>query len=284
MNNKKLKKKNVASKVRKKISVIIPTLNEEKYLPKLLKSLKEQSFEDYEIIVSDAGSKDRTRAIAEEYGALVVQGGMPGAARNAGAKSASGEFLFFLDADVIVPKDFLENAYSEMRDKYIDLATCDFKPLSDKKLDRFLHRLINAVIRIERKINPEAFGFCILVARRLFERIIGFDESVVLAEDCDFVKRAYMFRPLEILKSTFISVSVRRYIKEGRMGFMIKGLRISIHRIFRGEIRSDVIQYEFGNFDNKKEKGSGKDVDIKKISNKKKILPVKKSAKKKRAN
>jgi glycosyltransferase involved in cell wall biosynthesis len=258
MNDKELKKGNVAGRPRKKISVIIPTFNEEKYLPKLLESLKGQSFADFETIVSDAGSQDRTRAIAEEYGALVVHGGMPGVARNAGAKRASGEFLFFLDADVIVPKDFLENANKEMWDRYIDLATCQFKPLSAKLLDRVIHFLISMVIRIERRIRPEAFGFCILVTRRLFERIVGFDESVVLAEDCDFVKRAFVFRPLEILRTTHIRVSVRRYVKEGRLGFLFKGLRISLHRIFRGEIRSDVIQYEFGKFAKKKEKGSDK--------------------------
>ena len=248
----------MARQLRKKISVIIPTLNEEKYLPKLLESLKGQSFEDFETIVSDAGSQDKTKAIAEEYGALVVQGGMPGVARNAGAKRASGEFLFFIDADVVLPKDFLENANKEMWDRYIDLATCKFKPLSTRLVDRVIHVIICLVIRIERRIHPEAFGFCILVTRRLFDRIVGFDESVVLAEDCDFVKRAFVFRPLEILRSTHIRVSVRRYLKEGRLAFLFKGMRISLHRLFRGEIRSDVIPYELGKFGNKKAKSSAK--------------------------
>ena len=284
MRNNKIKRKNSADGLQKKISVIIPTLNEEKYLPKLLESLKTQSFQDFEIIVSDAGSHDRTRAIAEEYGALVVQGGMPGIARNAGAKNASGDFLYFIDADVILPNNFLEHAYKEMWDRYIDLATCEFKPLSDRRLDRVINRLIYSIIRLERNFKPEAFGFCILVTRRLFERVIGFDESVVLAEDCDFVKRAFMFRPLEILKSTHVRVSVRRYIKEGRMGFLFKGFRISMHRIFMGEIRSAAIPYEFGDYDKKSEKKLGENVAIKNSSGKKIILPIKKLANNKRAN
>ncbi len=282
MKNNNLKRKNTADGLQKKVSVIIPTLNEEEYLPKLLKSLMEQSFQDFEIIVSDAGSRDRTRAIAKEYGALVVEGGMPGIARNAGAKKAAGDFLFFLDADVIPAKDFLENAFKEMWERYIDLATCEFKPIGNKLLDRIINRLIYTVIRIERKIKPEAFGFCILVTRRLFERIIGFDESVVLAEDCDFVRRAAKFRPLEILKSTHVCVSVRRYVKEGRMGFLFKGLRISMHRIFKGEIRSGAIEYEFGDYENKEKKKHI--IDLKAgTSPVKRVLSAKRLAAKKRA-
>jgi len=254
MKNPESKPGDGALRVRKKISVIIPTLNEEKYLPKLLESLKAQTFDDFETIVSDAGSKDDTRAIAKKYDAFVVPGGLPAVARNAGARRATGEFLFFIDADVILPKDFLARAYQEMWDRYVDLATCKFKPLSTRLLDRVIHYLIYLVIRIERRIHPEAFGFCILVTRRLFDRIVGFDESVVLAEDCDFVKRAFAFRPLEILRSTHIRVSVRRYVKEGRLGFLFKGMRISLHRLFRGEIRSDAIAYDFAKFDKKKAK------------------------------
>ena len=55
------------------ISIIIPTYNEEEYLPVLLDSIKKQSYTDYEIIVADANSTDRTREIAEEYGCVGVQ-------------------------------------------------------------------------------------------------------------------------------------------------------------------------------------------------------------------
>ena len=78
----------------KKVSVVIPTLNEERDLPVLLDSLKKQTFRDFEIIVGDAGSKDKTREIAESHGARVVQGGMPGVGRNRGAAVANGEYLF----------------------------------------------------------------------------------------------------------------------------------------------------------------------------------------------
>ena len=68
------------------ISIVIPTLNESEYLPKLLDSIKKQTFTDYEVIVADAGSKDGTVEAAEKEGALVGAGGMPGVGRNRGAR------------------------------------------------------------------------------------------------------------------------------------------------------------------------------------------------------
>lgn len=234
--------------INKKISVIIPTLNESRYLPRLLKSLRNQTLKDFEVIVADAGSHDSTREIAEIYGARVVQGGLPGVGRNAGARDSLGEFLFFIDADVTVPGDFLEKAYFEMQEKFYDLASCRFKPLSSQLVDRFIHSGMYLILKVNHKINPMAFGFCIISSKRLFERVNGFDETVILAEDCDFVKRASKFRPLEFLRSTYIRVSVRRFVKEGRLNYLRKGIRISFHRTFKGEIRDNSIEYEFGKF------------------------------------
>ena len=58
------------------ISVIIPTLNEEEYLPVVLRSVKRQGIKDLEIIVADAASKDRTVEIAKSFGCKVVKGGI----------------------------------------------------------------------------------------------------------------------------------------------------------------------------------------------------------------
>jgi glycosyltransferase involved in cell wall biosynthesis len=233
------------------ISIIIPTLNEVDILPKLLESIKQQEFTDYEVIVSDAGSTDGTVKIAEEYGARVVKGGMPGPGRNRGAEKASGRFLFFLDADVKLPKDFLENARNEMEEQYIDLATCEIRPLSNLTLDRVIHNIMNTGIRLNLKVNPSAFGFNIFVTKRLFERVGGFDESIRVAEDADFVNRASKFRSLEYLESVYINVSVRRFRKEGRFGYANKGIQIFMHRLLKGEIRGDEIDYDFDNFDEK---------------------------------
>lgn len=233
---------------RKKISIIIPTLNEERDLPVLLDTLKKQTFRDFEIIVGDAGSKDRTREIAESHGARVVQGGMPGVGRNRGAAVANGEYLFFFDADVILPEDFLEKAVQEMDENFIDLATCSFYPQSDLRLDKMLFAFANLTVKMNANGNPRAAGFCIFITKRLFDRIGGFDESLRLAEDHDLVERAAKFRQLHVLKSTSLKVSVRRLEKEGRFSLIQKYFQVEMHLLTKGKVKEDIVEYEFGNF------------------------------------
>ena len=243
-----------------KVSIIVPALNEEKMLPRLLDSIKAQDFDDYEIIIADAQSKDRTREIAGEYGCRVVDGGLPAAGRNAGAAVAQGDFLFFLDADVVIPKGFIRNVYDEMQDRYLDMATCGIRPLSDYRLDRVLHRMLNLAVLLNLRIDPKAFGFCIFVTRRLFMRAGGFDETIYVAEDNDFVKRASAFRSLNYLSSAYIMVSIRRFEKEGRFAYFNKGIKLNLYRTFRGEIRNDeVVKYEFDNYYNQEDK---EDIDF----------------------
>lgn len=232
-----------------KVSMVIPTLNEEKLLPLLLASIERQSYQDYEIIVADAGSSDETCNIARSYGATIVGGGLPGPGRNAGAAHARGEYLFFFDADVQLPDDFLAKAVHELDDRYIDLATCEIRPLSTHVLDQVVHRFINATIRASLRIDPKAMGFCIFAQRRLWLRVGGFDETVRVGEDADFVKRAARFSPLHWLSSVHIDVSVRRFEKEGRLAHIKKGIRLNLHRALKGEVRNDAIEYEFARYD-----------------------------------
>lgn len=233
---------------RKKVSIVIPTLNEERDLPELLDSLKKQTFRDFEVIVGDAGSKDKTREIAESHGARVVPGGMPGVGRNRGAAVANGEYLFFFDADVVLPEDFLAKAVQEMDEDFIDLATCSFYPLSDLRLDKVLFAFANLTVKMNANGNPRAAGFCIFITKRLFDRIGGFDESLRLAEDHDLVERAAKFRPLHVLKSTSLKVSVRRLEKEGRFSLIQKYFQVEMHLLTKGKVKEDIVEYEFGNF------------------------------------
>ena len=120
------------------ISIIIPTLNEEKCLPKLLKCIKEQTYKYYEIIVADADSKDKTKQIARKFGCKVVKsGGLPAVGRNNGAKAAKGGILLFLDADSLIENNFLENAVNDMERRKLDAAGSYLYPLGNRLLDRF---------------------------------------------------------------------------------------------------------------------------------------------------
>jgi len=223
-------------------------LNEEKYLLRLLTSIKKQDFPNCELIVADAGSTDGTVQIAQEYHARVVPGGLPGIGRNNGAKAAKGDFLLFLDADVVIPDNFLHDAINEIETEFYELATCVMVPLSRLKIDQNIYKAFNLALKMSKDFNPMAPGSCIFISRRLFERIGGFDETITLAEDFNLSKRAAHFRPLNVLKSTYIRLSVRRLRKEGRTAFVYKALLTAFYRSFHGEVRKNVIPYEFGNY------------------------------------
>jgi glycosyltransferase involved in cell wall biosynthesis len=110
-----------------KISVVIPTKNEERDIKDCLNSLSKQSYKNFEVIVVDGGSKDRTKEIARKLGAKVLNEKptkSPANARNIGAKAANGEILLFVDADNVVPKDHLEKVASAFN-KDID-AVCTY--------------------------------------------------------------------------------------------------------------------------------------------------------------
>ena len=98
----------------KRVSVIIPARNEEAFIAACLKSVLMQPA-DYlaEVIVADSGTDDATRAVCEQHGVMIVQGGYPAEARNNGARCAAGEFLLFLDADTRLPDDFFARAMPE---------------------------------------------------------------------------------------------------------------------------------------------------------------------------
>ena len=246
-----------------KASVIIPALNESGLLPKLLDRLDRQTFRDFEIIVADAGSTDGTREICRSRGVTLVDGGMPAVGRNRGAAVAQGERLFFFDADVLPPDDFLERALAEMDAEGMRLATCWFEPDSDNALDELLFELANYFVKLSLKTDPHAGGFAIFVDRALFDRVGGFDESLRLAEDHDFVKRAARYAPLHMLESTRIRMSVRRLEKDGRFSYSAKCVQVELYRLFKGEVTEDIVEYGFG-YD-EKDRAGGADETLKRL-------------------
>lgn len=92
-----------------KISVIIPTYNEEKVIKECILSLKNQTLRDVEIIVVDDGSTDGTLGLLEDVEVFQQKHQGPAMARNLGAKHAKGKILVFVDADMTFDPRFLEN-------------------------------------------------------------------------------------------------------------------------------------------------------------------------------
>lgn len=228
------------------ISIIIPTFNEEDYLPQLLRSLRKQTFRDYEIIVSDNHSTDNTRTIALEMGATVVDGGLPACGRNNGARIAKADWLLFLDADVVLPPNFLKEAMAEIEEKGLSVTSCLVDPLSEKKIDKLLHCIANLYLRVIKRFSPHAPGFCIFIKKELHHSIGGFDEKIKLAEDHDYVSRAGKVSKFDLLRNVRVPVSVRRLNKDGRINVALKYVAVEVHLALLGPIYSNIFRYKFG--------------------------------------
>ena len=225
------------------ISIVIPAYNEEKYLPKLLDCIRQQSFRDYEIIVADANSKDNTGKIARKYGCKIVKGGMPGTGRNNGARAAKGEIILFLDADSAIEKDFLENALSCIKKNNIDAAGSYLYPSTGNAMDKIFLSIFNGWIFITQFFYPNACGTGIFCKKWLHEKIKGFDESIKLSEDMDYARRAGKFGKFRIIKNSKVIYSMRRYSIEGRVSVCLKLFLSAVYRPLFGEIRSNIFNY-----------------------------------------
>jgi glycosyltransferase involved in cell wall biosynthesis len=230
------------------ISIIIPTLNEEKHLLLLLESLKNQTFRDFEVIVSDAGSKDKTLEIAKKWGCKTVKGGLPPYARNRGAEAAKGDILVFFDADVYLPKDFLEKTIKEFKERNLGLAGCYSLPLSDKPMDFILYGIANVYLRLTQIFIPQVAGYCIFIKKKIHEEIGGFNEEMKLNEDFDYAKRASKKGKGRFLKSAKIPISVRRLDKEGRLRLSLKYLACTIYFLLFGGIKKSIFNYPFAHY------------------------------------
>lgn len=172
------------------VSIIIPALNEEKYLPDLLSCLSKQTFKDFEVIVADAGSKDRTVDIAKEFGAKVVEGGIPSIGRNNGASAAIGDVLVFIDSDVKFDESFIENSITEFKEKKLDFAVPFFKTENDKLQYVIFFYNANFYKKVMQYTRfPDGTGQFFIAKRKSFEELGGYKDFHI-AEDTDLAWRA----------------------------------------------------------------------------------------------
>ena len=234
------------------LSIIIPTLNEEKHLPLLLDSIRKQNFSNYEIIVADAGSKDKTVEVAKQYGCRIIPGGLPAKARNEGAKVANGKLLLFVDADSILPDQFFEKSLNEFEERGLDFASFGLLPIEGTKVHKFAFNMFYNwyIYALEKALPHAAMG--ILAKKNLFLSLNGYDETITLAEDHDLARRAKRVANYGIIRSNKIFVSDRRFRKDGWAKTIVKYFLCELHMIFIGPVRSDIFEYKFDHYSKKK--------------------------------
>lgn len=235
------------------LSIIIPTLNEEKYLPLLLKEIKKQNFKDYEIIVADANSKDKTVKIAKSFGCKIVKGGLPAKGRNEGAKVAQGDLFLFLDADnVFLPPNFLEKLIKEFKERKLNVASFPVYARGNK-FDEMAFKISYFWINLTQNFLPHAHN-SILVKRKIHERVGGFDEEIKIAEDHAYARAASKFGKFGFIQTEPVFTSFRRFEKDGRFNTYLKYFLAGIYMFFRGNIKKDIFKYRLDRKVEKSEK------------------------------
>ncbi|HET9733210.1 MAG TPA: glycosyltransferase [Acidimicrobiales bacterium] len=219
---------------RPSISAIVPTWNEERWLPSLLTRLQSQA-DVGEIIVADNESDDNTAVIARSRGCAVVKGGLPAVGKNAGARAATGEVLLFVDADVGVGNENVAYLHARFSDPSCNLVYFRLLPHASTRSTRArnAYRFLDSVARTASRFNrPGLSAPLIAVRAEIFHRVGGFDEGISAAEDAEFIGRvARVTGGVEYARHPPLEISARRLSVEGS-SYAAKSVLWATLRIF----------------------------------------------------
>lgn len=211
-------------------SIIIPTLNEERFVTRLLTSLVNQTYKDFEVIISDGGSADKTIArarIFEKHFPVRIalendqsQKG-PSRGRNMGASVAKGDWLVFIDADGIAFPYMLERLAAYVRSHNPSFATSWFATDGETSADALFGIIANVYTELSIIMKkPLASGVFTAVKKQVFDGVGGYDEHIYFGEDYDITQRIVNAGyPLSIIRETLIQWSLRRIKKKGKLYF-----------------------------------------------------------------
>ncbi|MDI6730620.1 MAG: glycosyltransferase family 2 protein [Candidatus Altarchaeum sp.] len=220
----------------KKISIVIPAYNEEKYIETTLSKLKEirnKEYENLEVIVAENGSIDRTYEIAKQYAdrdknfkAFHLDKASAAIATNFGAKNATGEILILMDADTYP----LDGAISEIAEKFEKnnnvVNVCTYVKTNSSTVNNLLFSLSSELAYLSSKINhPLFYTICVAYRKDIFEQLNGLKENFVTAYDLDLSKRASKFGKCVFARKANVFTSARRVEKGGTANIIMYHLK-----------------------------------------------------------
>lgn len=179
-----------------KISIIIPVYNGEKYIKKCLDSIKSQTFQDYEVLIINDGSKDNTKKIIETY--LEddrfklynrTNHGI-GSSRNFGIEKSKGNYICFIDSDDYVHLNYLEKLYTKINSDKLDMVVCNYIELNEElniekkvKINEFANTTINKNPELLLEINKSPWN---KIYKKNIIKNIKFPENLKY-EDTEFL-------------------------------------------------------------------------------------------------
>jgi rSAM/selenodomain-associated transferase 2 len=218
-----------------RISIIIPTLNEEETIGTLLRELSARAGEDiHEIIVADGGSMDQTRERASEAGARVIECQKTGRAAqmNEGAEAAMGDVLYFLHADTLPPPEF---------DQHIKRALFDGAGAGCFRLSFSGGHSVLRFYSWFTQFNSSFLRFgdqSLFVKPDVFMKSGRFDESLYVMEDQEIVRRLKKISRFKVIDKAVVT-SARKYEENG--AFRLQLIYIIIFGLFYAGVRQETL-------------------------------------------
>ncbi|MCI5058044.1 MAG: TIGR04283 family arsenosugar biosynthesis glycosyltransferase [Flavobacteriales bacterium] len=191
----------------KLISIIIPVLNEEAYIERLLDHLLlVVGDEGHEIIVVDGGSTDRTSVIARNHNVqfYISQLTSRASQMNLGAEKAQNDILFFVHADCIPPKSFIGDLQGAVSSGFF-IGSYRSKIDSENKALQFNSWLTRFDLNCFRGGDQGIF-----ITKSMFEEIEGFDETYVIMEEYDLIRKAKKKSRFKVIPKNMV-ISDRKY-------------------------------------------------------------------------
>lgn len=209
-----------------KISVVVPTYNEEKFLPKLLESLQNQEFNfPYEVIIVDNNSTDKTSEIAKKYGARIVKETKQGYANacNAGFYNAKADIIARADADYIVPKDWLKKIWvSFQEDKNLTAVGGPIYPLESYWWENYISYPAVVIWMHLLKFLGRGFLFPnIAMKKKAFYETGGFNTVINFGEDMDMCMKLKDIGKVSLDLNVYVHSSIRRAKDLGMFKFIV---------------------------------------------------------------
>lgn len=239
------------------VSIIIPTLNEELFVPRLLRSLANQRVA-MQVLVVDAHSEDGTKKVVEECRALFtgessltfVESPEKGISfqRNYGAKLATSDTLLFLDADVLMPDDLLNIILVEFHARKFDIASTLLYP-DEPDIRGSAIFLLGRIFQRAMLVGNRAYfaGSCTLCRADALRASGGYDEAMKVGEDVDLSLRMSAHGRAGLL-SIWMPVSMRRFKKYGYGKVFVQWFSGIAHKVLGFEEKVDAAKYPFGEY------------------------------------
>ena len=189
------------------ISVIVPVYNKEKYVAKLIDCIKAQVFRNFECLIIDDGSTDRSRIICDEltrgdevFSVTHIENGGVSHARNTALDMAKGEYITFVDSDDELPADYLQKIADDIQAYHPDMVIGAIKNVFDTETQIVDYPFEERVYTMQELLPQFAeaqkdcgvFGWCVnKTFKRESAKECRFDEALKLAEDFDYFLKVY---------------------------------------------------------------------------------------------